>query len=182
MKDTNLLNKGGFFMIKSVMGKTPIVHESCFIAENSVIVGDIEINEDANIWYGAALRSDMSYLKVGKNTNIQENSTVHNDFGFPTIIGENVTIGHNAIIHGCKISNNVLIGMGSIILNDAEIGENTIIGAGSLVTQGKKIPSGVLCMGSPAKVIRELTKEEIESIDKSAKEYVKLSKKHKMGR
>ena len=123
----------------------------------------------------------MDYLKVGKNTNIQDNSTVHNDYNTPTNIGDNVTIGHNSIIHGCTIKNNVLIGMGSIILNNAEIGENTIIGAGSLVTQNKKIPSGVLCVGSPAKVVRELTKEEIEHIKQSAENYVQMGREHKQG-
>lgn len=166
-------------MIKSFKGKSPIIDESCFIAENATIVGEATIGKNTNIWYGTVLRSDMSYLKVGENTNIQENTTVHNDFGVPTEIGNNVTIGHNAIIHGCKINDNVLVGMGSIILNNAEIGKNTIIGAGSLVTQGKKIPSGVLCMGSPAKVIRELTAEEIENIKKSAIEYVKMANEHK---
>lgn len=166
-------------MIKAFRGKSPVIDESCFIAENATIIGDAIIGKNSNIWYGAALRSDMSYLRIGENTNIQENSTVHNDFGIPTEIGDNVTIGHNAIIHGCKISNNVLIGMGAIILNNATIGENTIVGAGSLVTQGKAIPSGALCMGSPAKVIRELTKEEIESIKKSAVEYVKIANEHK---
>ena len=101
------------------------------------------VEENTSIWYGVCIRSDMDKTIIGKNTNIQENSTLHNDFGIPTIVGDEVTIGHNCVIHGCKISNNVLIGMGSVILNGAEIGENTIIGAGSLVTQNKKIPSGV---------------------------------------
>ncbi|WP_454052966.1 gamma carbonic anhydrase family protein [Clostridium sp. Marseille-Q7071] len=168
-------------MIKSFKGINPNIHDSCFIAENAAIIGNVEIAENSNIWYGTVLRGDMDYLKVGKNTNIQDNSTVHNDYNTPTKIGDNVTIGHNSIIHGCSIGNNVLIGMGSIILNNSEIGENTIIGAGSLVTQGKKIPSGVLCMGSPAKVVRELTKEEIEHIKKSAEGYVQMGMEHKQG-
>lgn len=166
-------------MIKMVMGKTPVIDESCFIAENAAIVGDVVIGENSNIWYGVVIRSEWQPTTIGKNTNIQENSTVHIDHDFPTTIGDEVTIGHNCIIHGCTIENNVLVGMGSTILNGAEIGENTIIGAGSLVTQNKKIPSGVLCMGSPAKVVRELTKEEIESIKISAKQYVELGEIHK---
>ena len=121
----------------------------------------------------------MDKTVIGKNTNIQENSTLHNDFGIPTIVGDEVTIGHNCVIHGCKVSNNVLIGMGSVILNGAEIGENTIIGAGSLVTQNKKIPSGVLCMGSPAKVVRELSEEEIKSIKESSVHYIEMANMHK---
>ncbi|MEG0771695.1 gamma carbonic anhydrase family protein [Clostridium sp.] len=166
-------------MIKAYKGNTPEIKDSCFIAENATVIGQVEINDNANIWYGTVIRSDMSYTTIGENTNIQDNTSVHNDFSTPTEIGDNVTIGHNCVIHGCKISNNVLIGMGSVILNNAEIGENTIIGAGSLVTQGKKIPGGVLCIGSPAKVIRELTKEEIESIKSSVIHYIEMAEEHK---
>lgn len=166
-------------MIKNYKGKSPIIKDSCFIAENATIIGDVKIEENANIWYGTVVRSDMSYTTIGENTNIQENTTVHNDFDTPTEIGNNVTIGHNCVIHGCKIGDNVLVGMGSVILNNAEIGENTIIGAGSLVTQGKKIPSGVLCIGSPAKVVRELTNEEIDSIKSSAIHYLEMAEEHK---
>lgn len=166
-------------MIKTIMGKTPVIHESCFIAENAAIIGDVIIGENSNIWYSAVIRSEDQPTVIGKNTNIQENSTIHIDHEFATTIGDDVTIGHNCIIHGCTVGNNVLVGMGSTILNGAEIGENTIIGAGSLVTQNKKIPSGVLCMGVPAKVVRELTEEEIESIKISAKHYVHLGEIHK---
>ena len=166
-------------MIKEVKGRKPIISESCFIAENAAVVGEVTIGKGSSVWYGTCIRSDMDKTIIGENTNIQENSTVHNDFGIPTIIGDNVTIGHNCIIHGCTINSNTLIGMGSIILNGAEIGENTIIGAGSLVTQNKKIPSGVLCMGSPAKVVRELTEEEINSIKESAEHYVDMASMHK---
>ena len=121
----------------------------------------------------------MNQIVVGANTNIQENSVVHVDANSPCIIGKNVTIGHGAIIHGCNISNNVLVGMGSIILNNAKIGKNTIIGAGSLVTQGKSFPEGVLILGNPAKVVRELTDDEIKSIKKSSDNYVNLSKRYK---
>ena len=125
------------------------------------------------------LRGDMNNIIIGENTNIQENSVVHVDINSPCIIGKNVTIGHGTIIHGCSISDNVLVGMGSIILNNAKIGKNTIIGAGSLVTQGKEFPEGVLILGNPAKVIRQLTEAEIESIQRSADNYVSLSKKYK---
>lgn len=166
-------------MIKGIEGINPVINKSCFIAENAVVVGDVTIDEGTNVWYGTVIRSDMDTTIIGKNTNIQENTTVHNDFNNSTIIGDNVTIGHNCVIHGCEIGNNVLIGMGSIVLNGAKIGENTIIGAGSLVTQNKEFPSGVLCMGSPAKIIRELTEDEIKSIEESAIHYVELSKIHK---
>lgn len=166
-------------MIKAVNGKEPIICASSFVAENAAVVGEVTIGDNSSIWYGVAIRSDMDKTTIGNNTNIQENSTVHNDFGIPTIIGDSVTIGHNCVIHGCEISDNVLIGMGSIILNGAKIGKNTIIGAGSLVTQNKEIPEGVLCMGSPAKVIRELSEEEKLSITQSAKHYIELAEIHK---
>lgn len=166
-------------MIKTIKGVKTQIDSSCFVAENAVVVGDVVIGEGSNIWYSAVIRSDMNKTVIGKNTNIQENTTVHNDFGFSTDIGDNVTIGHNCVIHGCTIESNVLVGMGSVILNGAEIGNNTIIGAGSLVTQNKKIPEGVLCMESPAKVIRELSQEEIESIKESAKHYVEMGAMHK---
>lgn len=166
-------------MIKGLEEKIPNIHKSCFVAENAAVVGDVVIGENTSVWYGVCIRSDMDKTVIGKNTNIQENSTLHNDFRIPTIVGDEVTIGHNCVIHGCKVSNNVLIGMGSVILNGAEIGENTIIGAGSLVTQNKKIPSGVLCMGSPAKVVRELSEEEIKSIKESSVHYIEMANMHK---
>ena len=162
-------------MVHQFDGKVPKVHKHSFIAASADVIGNVSIGEYSNIWFGAVLRGDMDYISIGEYSNIQDNCTVHNDEDFPVYIGDYVTIGHNAIIHGCSILSYSLIGMGSTILNGAEIGEYTIIGAGSLVTQGKKIPSGVLCMGVPAKVIRELTIEEKESLKKSAKHYVELS-------
>lgn len=160
-------------------GISPDINENTYISESVDIIGDVVIKENANIWFGTRLRGDMNKIVVGENSNIQENSVIHVDVKSPTLIGDNVTIGHGAIIHGCTISNNVLVGMGSIILNNAKIGKNSIIGAGALVTQGKEFPEGVLILGNPARVIRELSKEEIESIQISADNYVALSKKYK---
>ncbi len=123
------------------------------------------------------MRGDSDQITIGKNTNIQDNSVVHLDHGIPTTIGEHVTIGHGAIIHGCTIHNNVLIGMGAIVLNGAIIEENVIIGAGALIPPGKVIPSGSLVVGSPGKIIRTLSEIEIENIKKSALHYVELAKK-----
>lgn len=157
----------------------PKINENTYISESVDIIGKVEIEDNVNIWFGTRLRADMNKIVVGANTNIQENSVVHVDTNSPCIIGKNVTIGHGAIIHGCSISDNVLVGMGSIILNNAKIGKNTIIGAGSLVTQGKSFPDGVLVLGNPAKVVRELTDDEIKNIKKSADNYVNLSKRYK---
>ena len=166
-------------MIKGYDGVEPNIDETAFIAESVDIVGKVTIEKNANIWYGTVLRADDNYISVGENTNIQDGSVVHISEGHPTIIGKNVTIGHKSIIHGCEIGDNTLIGMGSIVLDGAKVGEFTLLGAGSLVPPGKEIPSGVLAMGSPAKVIRELSEEEKENLTKSAIKYVKLANNHK---
>lgn len=165
-------------MILDFNGIKPVIDKTCYISESVDIIGDVVIEKNANIWFGTTIRGDMSKIYIGENTNIQENSVVHVDFNCETNIGKNVTIGHRTIIHGCTIADNVLVGMGSIILNGAKIGKNTIIGAGSLVTQNKEFEEGVLIMGSPAKVVRKLTEDEIKSIEQSAKNYVEMSKKY----
>ncbi|SCZ07283.1 gamma carbonic anhydrase family protein [Alkaliphilus peptidifermentans] len=168
-------------MIKGLKEKKPIIHESCFIAETADIIGDVKIGENSSIWYKAVVRGDDNYIIIGKNTNIQDNTVVHISNKYPTIIGDNVTVGHSAIVHACTVGNNTLIGMGAIILDGAEVGDETIIGAGALVPPNKKIPSGVLAVGSPAKVIRELTDEEKASLKESADHYVVYGNNHKEG-
>ena len=155
-------------MIKEYKGIEPKIDETAFIAESADIVGQVTIE-----------KNDDNYITVGENTNIQDGSIFHISEKFPTIIGKNVTVGHKSIIHGCEIGDNTLIGMGSIVLDGAKVGEFTLLGAGSLVPPGKEIPSGVLAMGSPAKVIRELSDEEKENLTNSALKYVKLANNHK---
>ena len=159
-------------------GVAPNINENAYVSESVDIIGDVKVEENVSIWFGARLRADMNKIVIGANSNIQENAVVHVDIESPVIIGENVTIGHSAIIHGCNISNNVLVGMGSIILNNAKISKNSIVGAGALVTQGKEFEEGVLILGNPAKAIRKLSEEEIKSIKRSADNYVALSKKY----
>jgi carbonic anhydrase/acetyltransferase-like protein (isoleucine patch superfamily) len=160
--------------------KYPVISDSAFIAPSADIIGDVTIGEDSSIWFGAVVRGDENYIEIGKGTNIQDNCTVHiNRQQFSTKIGDYVTVGHNAVIHACKIGSYCLIGMGAIVLDGAEVGDYVILGAGSLVTGGKKIPSGVLAIGSPAKVIRELTEEEKNSIKESADNYINLARKFK---
>ncbi|MCX7884950.1 MAG: gamma carbonic anhydrase family protein [Caloramator sp.] len=166
-------------MIIKFKNNYPNINNSCFIAENCTIIGDVEIDEKSSIFFNAVLRGDVEKINIGKYTNIQDNCTIHADKNFSVIIKDEVTIGHNCIIHGCTIENNCLIGMGSIILNGAHIGENSIIGAGSLVTQNSIIPPNSLCFGSPAKVIRNLTNDEIKSIKESAKHYYEIAKMYK---
>ena len=160
-------------------GVAPSINENAYVSESVDIIGDVKVEENVSIWFGARLRADMNKIVIGANSNIQENAVVHVDIESPVIIGENVTIGHSAIIHGCNISNNVLVGMGSIILNNAKISKNSIVGAGALVTQGKEFEEGVLILGNPAKAVRKLSEEEIKSIKRSAVNYVALSKKYK---
>ncbi len=166
-------------LLKGYKGKEPKIDKSVFIAESASIIGDVKIGKNSNIWYNVVLRGDENSIVIGENTNIQDGSVVHIEYNSPTIIGNNVTVGHKALIHGCKIGDNTLIGMGSIILGGAEIGDNTLIGAGSLVTPNKKIPSGVLVMGSPAQVIRDLTQEEKQNLVNSALKYVETANNYK---
>lgn len=163
-------------MIKKFKDKEPVIQDDVHIGENVVIVGDVTLKKDSNIWFGTVIRGDEEKVVIGEGTNIQENSVIHVDKNNPVIIGEGCTIGHGVIIHGCSMGKNVLVGMGAIILNGAKIGNNTIIGAGSLITQNKEFEDGVLILGNPAKVIRKLTQEEIEANKKSYLNYIELSK------
>lgn len=145
-----------------------------FIASSADIVGDVRMGNNSSLWYQAVIRGDESPVTVGEGTNIQDGCVVHVDAGIPTIIGDGVTIGHNCTIHGCDIDDNVLIGMGSTVLNGAKIAKDCIVGAGSLVTQNKEFPEGYLIFGSPAKAVRKLTEEEIQGIRENAEAYVEL--------
>ena len=155
------------------------IHENTFIANSADIIGNVEIFENVSIWFGAVLRGDVEKIVVGKNSNIQDNSTVHTDFGIPCIIGENVTVGHNVVLHSCNISDNVIVGMGSTILNGAKIAKNCLVGANSLVTHKLEYEEGMLILGNPAKIVRMLTDEEIEHIIKNANHYVENAKRYK---
>lgn len=166
-------------LIKNYGDYIPKIHESCFVADNASIIGRVELKENSNIWYGTVVRGDDNYVIIGKNTNIQDNSTIHIADDYPTIVGDYVTAGHNVIIHACTVGNYILIGMGAIILNGAVIGDNVIIGAGSVIPPGKIIPSNVVVMGTPAKIVRELGEEELQKHKKRAMDYVVLANKHK---
>jgi carbonic anhydrase/acetyltransferase-like protein (isoleucine patch superfamily) len=163
-------------MIMSFAEKSPSVEKASFIAENASIIGNVTLEENANIWFGAVLRADIAEIRVGKNTNIQDNAVIHVSIGKPAIIGDNVTIGHSAIVHGATVGNNVLIGMGSIILDGAVIGDNCVIGAGAVVTSNTVVPDNTMMLGTPAKPVKEITPDKAEGIKMSAEGYVKLSK------
>lgn len=161
-------------MIKSLKDKSPKIHEKAFVAETADVLGDVTIGEGTSIWYGAVARGDMNQITIGKFSNVQDNSSLHVDSNEPLKIGDYTTIGHNAVVHGCTIGNNCLIGMGAIVLNNAVIGDNCIIGAGALITEGAVIPPNSLVLGAPGKVRRELTEEDIKSIRENAVRYEKL--------
>ncbi|MBC3797578.1 gamma carbonic anhydrase family protein [Acetobacterium tundrae] len=155
-----------------MLGKT------AFIAKSADVVGKVTLGNYISIWFQTVIRGDVDTITIGDRTNIQDGTVVHVAPGYPTIIGNGVSIGHNAIIHGCEIGDNVLIGMGAIILNGAKIGDNSIVGAGSLVTQGKIYPPNSLIFGSPAKRIRDLNAEEVQSIRDNAEEYLDTMKRY----
>lgn len=145
-------------------------------AKNATIVGDVEFAENTNVWYGAVIRADAGPMKIGENSNIQDNCVLHSNIGQPTIIGKNVTIGHSAVVHGAIIEDNVMIGMNSTILDGTVIGEGSIVGANALVPAGKKIPPRSMVLGVPGKIVREVTEEEVQMTIKNALWYVESSK------
>ncbi|BAL80465.1 gamma carbonic anhydrase family protein [Caldisericum exile] len=166
-------------MIIEFEGKKPNISKDAVIFDNATIIGDVEIEENANVWFGAVLRGDIGKIYIGKNSNIQDNTVIHVDEGTTCFIGENVTVGHNAIIHSATIGENTLIGMGATILSGAKIGKNCVVGAQALVLENATFEDGTLIVGIPAKAVRKLTEEEINALKEHALEYVKLSKRYK---
>jgi len=159
-------------MIYELNGVAPILPEAAhWVANEAILIGDVKVEELASIWFGAVLRGDNERITIGAGSNVQENVVMHTDMGFPLDVGAGCTIGHKAMLHGCKIGDNTLIGMGATVLNGAVIGQNCLIGAGALVTEGKVIPDGSLVVGAPGKVTRVLDAAAIEQIKKSALGY-----------
>ena len=161
------------------LGRSPRIPTSAFIAPTATVIGDVSLGENCSVWFHSILRGDINRIVVGEGTNIQDGAVVHLDSKFGTSIGAYVTVGHRAIVHACTIADEVLVGMGSIILDGAEIGTRSIIGAGALITGGKKIPPGSLVLGSPAKVVRILDEAEQLDIRRWAERYVTLSRVYK---
>ena len=166
-------------MIYDFEGQTPKLDPNSWVASNAVVIGRVELKKDSNIWFNVTLRGDVEPITVGEGTNVQDGSVVHTDPGCPTIIGKNVTVGHLVMLHGCIIEDDCLIGIGSTILNKAKIGKNSIIGANALITENKVIPERSLVLGSPGKIIRQVTDEEIKNIKENAEHYVANYKKYK---
>jgi carbonic anhydrase/acetyltransferase-like protein (isoleucine patch superfamily) len=149
----------------------------CWIAPNASVIGDIALGEDCSVWFGAVLRGDNERIAIGARSNIQDGATLHTDLGFPLVIGEDCTIGHNAILHGCTIGAGSLIGMGAVVLNGARIGRGSLVGAGALVTEGKEFPDHSLIVGAPAQTRRTLDEAAIAGLLRSAAGYVKNSRR-----
>lgn len=160
-------------------GVSPKLAEGVFVASGAVVIGDVELGRDSNVWFNTVIRGDVNRIRIGERTNIQDNSTVHVTSGTgPTSIGSDVTIGHNCVIHACTIGDFSLIGMGSTILDGAVIEPRCFIAAGSVVTPGKVMPGGMMCMGSPAKPVRKLNDAELEFLEQSARDYVKTAQSY----
>jgi carbonic anhydrase/acetyltransferase-like protein (isoleucine patch superfamily) len=167
-------------VIKPFGGKVPQVGDGAFIAETAAVIGDVVVGPRSSVWYSAVVRADVEKIRIGSETSIQDNTVIHVDSsGFSTIVGDRVTVGHSVVLHGCRIGNGALIGIGSIVLNGAEIGDGAMIGAGSLVTPGTKIPPGVLALGSPARVKRPLTEEEKRHVQEGVDNYIRLAREHR---
>ncbi len=164
-------------IIKPVNGKSPQIASDCFIAENATIVGDVEMGAECSVWFNAVIRGDVNYIKMGSKVNVQDGAVIHATYQTsPTTIGNNVSIGHNAIVHGCTIQDNVLIGMGSIVMDNCVIESNSIIAAGAVVTKNTRVETGSIYAGVPAKKVKDISEELINGeIDRIANNYVKYS-------
>ena len=162
--------------------KKPVIHPSAFVADNATVRGSVTLGANSSVFFGAVLRGDRAPITIGAGTNIQDNCVVHVDYDHPVTVGENVTVGHGAILHGCTVGDNTLIGMGAIVLTGARIGNNCLVGAGALVTGKMDVPDGSLVLGNPAKVIRPLTAAEIAENVASRDEYLDMARRCRAGR
>lgn len=166
-------------MIFEFEGKRPQIGKDVFVADTARVIGEVILEDEVSVWYGAVLRGDIGKIVIGKRSNIQDNSVLHiTPPDYPVIVGEDVTVGHGAILHGCKIGSRSLVGMGAVVLDGAEIGEESIVAAGALVPPGKKFPKRSLIIGVPAKVARELSDDDVKAILENTEEYVRLGKKY----
>ena len=162
-------------------GIAPRLGEGAWVADSAQVMGNVELAENASVWFGAVLRGDTEVLTIGRNSNIQDLSVLHADIGCPLTIGDNVTVGHQVMLHGCTIGDGSLIGIQAVVLNGAKIGRNCLVGAGALVTEGKEFPDGSLIMGSPAKVVRTMTPEQIAGMHRGTAHYVSNARRFASG-
>ena len=161
--------------------RMPQIDPSAWVADSAQVMGAVALAANASVWFGATLRGDTEPIVIGEGSNIQDNSVLHADFGQPLTVGKNVTVGHMVVLHGCTIGDESLIGIGAVVLNGAKIGRNCLVGAGSLVTEGKEFPDGSMIMGTPAKVVRQLTPEQMQGLRESASRYIENAQRYKSG-
>lgn len=167
-------------MIRAFNGVEPKIHETAFVTDDAIIVGDVEIGEDASVWYGSVLRADVNYIRIGARTNIQDQTIIHvSSKGLSTIVEEEVTVGHRVTLHACHVERGCLIGIGAILMDGVLVGANSLVGAGSLLTPGTQIPSRSLVIGSPARVKRQLTDDEVALLEQSWRNYLELASKYR---
>lgn len=159
----------------------PTVADSAWVADSAQVMGDVTLGADSSVWFGAIIRGDMDTITVGAGSNIQDGSILHADHNMPLTIGENVTVGHQAMLHGCTIGDGSLIGIQAVVLNGAKIGKNCLVGAGALVTEGKEFPDGCMILGSPAKAVRQLSEAQLEGLKMSAQHYIGNARRYKTG-
>lgn len=159
----------------------PRLAESAWVADSAQVMGNVELAEDSSVWFGVVIRGDTESIQIGRGSNIQDASVLHADIGKPLTVGENVTVGHKVMLHGCSIGDGSLIGIGAVVLNGAKIGKGCIVGAGALVTEGKEFPDGSMIIGSPAKVVRELTEDQQAGLKMSALHYIENARRFKAG-
>ena len=159
----------------------PQLAEGAWVADSAQLIGQVELGEDASIWFGAILRGDAERLRVGKGSNVQDASVLHADPGYPLVLGDNVSIGHQVMLHGCTVGDGTLIGIQAVVLNGARIGRHCLVGAGALITEGKEFPDGSMILGAPARVVRPLTTEQIAGLQRIAEHYVENAKRFRAG-
>ena len=162
-------------------GVAPRLHPSAYVADSAEVIGNVELAEGASVWFGAILRGDNDLMAIGKGSNVQDGSVLHSDPGYPLRLGENVTIGHMVMLHGCTIGDGTLVGIGAVVLNGAKIGRNCLVGAGALVTEGKEFPDNAMIVGAPAKAIKELSPEQAARMRHAAEHYVENSARYRRG-
>lgn len=162
-------------------GVAPRLADSAWVADSAQVMGDVELADDVSIWFGTVIRGDTETIRIGRRSNIQDMSVLHADAGMPLTLGEDVTVGHQAMLHGCTVGDGSLIGIGAVVLNGAKIGKGCLVGAGALITEGKEFPDGSMILGSPAKVVRQLSPEQLSSLRVSALRYVENARRFRTG-
>ena len=165
----------------SLDGVAPRVADSAWVADNAQVIGNVELAADSSVWFGVTIRGDTETIVVGEGSNIQDGSVLHADVGKPLTVGRHVTVGHQVMLHGCTIGDGSLIGIGAVVLNGARLGKHCLVGAGALVTEGKEFPDGSMILGSPARVVRALTPEQIEGLQQSAQHYIDNARRYRQG-